>query len=94
MHHLHTGMRSSHAYRADAERPADRYGNPGVAVSATPPLVELLEIRCLGCVGDELDDGHVTGGARIDVRQLAAPCDSTTLTTTLALTELDPLRHA
>jgi predicted thioesterase len=92
MHHLHTGMRSSHAYRADAERLADRYGNPGVAVLATPNLVELLETECLGCVARELDEGQSTVGARIDVRHLAATPEGMSFTMTAELTEIDRRR--
>jgi predicted thioesterase len=85
-------MRSSHCYRADAERLADRYGNPGVAVLATPQLVELLETECLACVTGAIAEGHSTVGTRIDVRHLAATPAGMKFRMTAELTEIDRRR--
>jgi fluoroacetyl-CoA thioesterase len=92
MHRLRLGMRSSHDYVADPERLADRYGNPGVAVLATPQLVELLETECLACVAGAIADGHSTVGTRIDVRHLAATPAGMKFSMTAELTEIDRRR--
>jgi fluoroacetyl-CoA thioesterase len=85
-------MRSSHTYVADPERLADRYGNPGVAVLATPHLVELLETECLACVTDAIGVGHSTVGTRIDVRHHAATPAGMKFSMTAELTEIDRRR--
>jgi len=92
MHGLHVGIRSSHTYIADSERLADRYGNPGVAVLATPHLVELLETECLACVTGAIADGHSTVGSSIDVRHLAATPAGMKFSVTAELTEIDRRR--
>lgn len=92
MHRLLPGMRSSHSYIADPERLADRYGNPGVAVLATPHLVELLETECLACVAGAIDESHSTVGARIDVRHLAATPAGMKFSMSAELTEIDRRR--
>ena len=92
MHHLRPGMRSSHNYRADAERLADRYGNPGVRVLATPHLVSLLETECLSCVSGALDPGQSTVGTRVDVRHIAATPEGMAFTMTAELKEVDRRR--
>jgi fluoroacetyl-CoA thioesterase len=85
-------MRSSHTYIAGPERLADRYGNPGVAVLATPQLVELLETECLACVAGAIADGHSTVGTRIDVRHLAATPAGMRFSMSAELTEIDRRR--
>ncbi|HEY5094172.1 MAG TPA: thioesterase family protein [Candidatus Eremiobacteraceae bacterium] len=92
MHRLQPGMRSSHTYRADAERLADHYGNPGVRVLATPHLVSLLETECLSCVSGGLDPGQSTVGTRVDVRHLAATPEGMSFTITAELAEIDRRR--
>jgi fluoroacetyl-CoA thioesterase len=92
MHHLHIGMRSTHTYRAEPERLADRYGNTGVPVLATPHLVRLLETECLACVAGALDGGYSTVGTRIDVRHLAATPAGMEFELTAELTAIDRRR--
>lgn len=72
MHQLKTGLTSSHSYTATDETLADRYGNPGVRVLATPHLVNLAEAECVRCVLPYLGEGESTVGVRLDVRHLAA----------------------
>jgi predicted thioesterase len=50
---------------------ADRYGNEGVAVFATPALVGLLEQTAVGCIAAALEAGQGSVGAEVVVQHLA-----------------------
>ena len=51
---------------------AERFGNPGVKVLATPALIALLEETAIGCIASTLVPGQGSVGTRIDVQHLAA----------------------
>ncbi len=72
MHQLKIGLSSTTDYIATEERLADRYGNPGVPVLATPHLVRLAEAECVRLVAPYLAAGESTVGIRLDVRHLTA----------------------
>lgn len=74
------------------ELTADRYGNPGAMVFATPMLVALLEETAIGCVAPTLEDGAGTVGTRVDVQHLAATPVGLTVTARAELTEVDGRR--
>jgi len=92
MHQLKTGLTSSSDYTASAERLADRYGNPGIPVLATPHLVHLAEAECVRCVLPYLTPGEATVGVRLDVRHLAATPDGMLFTVRATLKEIDRRR--
>ena len=86
------GVESSTEYVADASRLADRYGNPGVRVLATPHLVALAETECLRCVAEHLERGWSTVGIRLDVRHLAATPEGMKFTMKAVLRQADRRR--
>ncbi len=71
---------------------ADRFGNPGVPVFATPALVGLLEETAIGCVAACLEEGAGTVGTSVNVQHLAATPLGMTVTATARLTEVDGRR--
>ncbi|MBV8282069.1 MAG: thioesterase, partial [Candidatus Eremiobacteraeota bacterium] len=92
MHQLKTGLTSSHTYTASDEMLADRFGNPGVPVLATPHLVDLAESECVRCVQPYLGEGESTVGIRLDVRHLAATPMGMRFTMRATLREIDRRR--
>jgi len=92
MRQLKIGETSSNEYVATAERLADRYGNPGVPVLATPHLVDLAEAECVRCVLPFLEEGESTVGIRLDVRHLAATPEGMRFTMRVTLKEIDRRR--
>lgn len=92
MQQLKLGVTSSNSYTATPERLADRYGNPGVPVLATPHLVELAESECVRCVTPYLGAGESTVGIHLDVRHLAATPAGMPFTMRATLKEIDRRR--
>jgi predicted thioesterase len=86
------GAESTTEYVADASRLADRYGNPGVHVLATPHLVALAETECIRCVVDRIERGWSTVGIRLDVRHLAATPEGMSFTMRAVLKQVDRRR--
>jgi predicted thioesterase len=74
------------------ELTADRYGNPGAFVFATPMLVALLEETAIRCVAPTLEAGSATVGTRLDVEHKAATPVGLTATATARLTLVDRRR--
>ncbi len=75
-----------------AELTADRYGNPGAFVLATPMLVALLEEAAIRCVAEALEPGAATVGTRVDIEHKAATPIGLTATAKARLTEVDRRR--
>jgi fluoroacetyl-CoA thioesterase len=71
---------------------ADRYGNPGVAVFATPALIGLLEETAIGCIAPTLTEGQASVGTRVDVQHLAATPVGLKVTAHAELIEVDGRR--
>jgi predicted thioesterase len=71
---------------------ADRLGNPGAEVFATPALVALLEETAIACVAPALAAGQATVGTRIDVQHLAATPLGMKVTARAELVEIDGRR--
>ena len=71
---------------------ADRYGNPGAFVFATPMLVALLEETAIRCVAPALDAEAGTVGTRVDVEHKAATPVGLTVTARARLVEVDRRR--
>lgn len=89
---VEVGMRTSWQKQVDADMTADRWGNKGVMVLATPTLVGLLEGTAVRAISDQLEPGWSTVGTRIDLRHLKATPVGDTLTLTAEVTEVDGRR--
>lgn len=74
------------------ELTADRYGNAGAFVFATPMLVALLEEAAIRCVADALEPGSATVGTRVDIEHKAATPVGLTVTARARLAEVDRRR--
>src|SRR5919199_4789811 len=86
------GMRTSWQRRVEPEMTADRWGNTGVMVLATPHLVGLLEATAVRAIADQLEPGWSTVGTHIDLRHLKATAVGDTLTLAAEVTEVDGRR--
>ena len=74
------------------ELTADRYGNPGALVFATPMLVALLEETAIRCVAPALEPGAGTVGTRLDVEHKAPTPVGLIVTARARLIEVDRRR--
>lgn len=74
------------------ELTADRYGNPGAFVFATPMLVALIEETAIRCVAPALEPGAGTVGTRVDIEHKAATPVGLTVTARARLIEVDRRR--
>lgn len=54
------------------ELTADRYGNPGLMVLATPALVELIERAAVQALAERLAEGERTVGTEVEIAHRAA----------------------
>jgi predicted thioesterase len=86
---IEVGTRTSWQKKVDEEMTADRWGNAGVFVLATPTLVGLLEGTCVRAIKDQLEPGWSSVGTHIDLRHLKATPVGDTLTLTAEVTEVD-----
>lgn len=89
---VEVGMRTRWQRTVDGEMTADRWGNKGVSVLATPTLVGLLEMTCVRAIQDQLEPGWSTVGTHIDLRHLKATPVGDTLTLEAEVTEVDGRR--
>ena len=74
------------------EMTADRLGNPGANVYASPVLFGLLEEACIKCVASNLDAGQGTVGTRLDVQHLSPTPVGMIVTAKAEITEVDGRR--
>jgi fluoroacetyl-CoA thioesterase len=89
---VEVGMRTSWQKQVDPDMTADRWGNKGVMVLATPTLVGLLEGTAVRAIADQLEPGWATVGTHIDLRHLKATPVGDTLTLSAEVTEVDGRR--
>jgi fluoroacetyl-CoA thioesterase len=83
------GMRSTWQRTVEPDMTADRWGNTGVFVLATPALVGLLEMTCVRAIQAVLDPGWSTVGTHIDLRHLKATLVGDTITLSAEVTHVD-----
>lgn len=57
--------------RVDAQHTADRYGNTGLEVLATPALVGLCERAAMAALAEHLPEGARTVGTLVELQHLA-----------------------
>jgi len=89
---LDVGREFELAREVTTELTADRYGNPGAFVLATPMLVALLEEAAIRCVGPALEPGAGSVGTRIDIEHKAATPVGLTVRARARLVEVDRRR--
>ncbi len=75
------------------DRTADRLGNPGVLVFATPFLVGLLEQAAGAVIHPHLPPGASTVGTSVDIRHLAATPVGMKVRARAVLVETDGRRY-
>jgi predicted thioesterase len=85
-------MRSAWQRVVDEDMTADRWGNTGVMVLATPHLVGLLEGVAVRAIADQLEPGWSTVGTHIDLRHLKATPVGDTLMLSAEVTQVDGRR--
>ena len=86
---IELGTRSVWKRKVDEDMTADRWGNQGVFVLATPTLVGLIEMTCVRAIQDQLEPGWSTVGTHIDLRHLKATPVGDTLTLQAEVTRVD-----
>jgi predicted thioesterase len=89
---IEVGAKTTWQRTVEADMTADRWGNAGVFVLATPTLVGLLEGTCVRAIQHELEPGWSTVGTHIDLRHLKATPVGDTLTLSAEVTEVDGRR--
>src|ERR1051326_4630012 len=86
---VEVGLRTSCQRRVEQDMTADRWGNTGVFVLATPHLVGLLEATCVRAIHDQIDAGWSTVGTHIDLRNLTATTVGESITLAAEVTHVD-----
>jgi len=86
------GARTTVERRVDADMTAERWGNTGVRVLATPHLVGLFEQTAVRAIQSELGPGESTVGTHVDIRHLKATPVGDTLRLEAEVTAVDGRR--
>jgi fluoroacetyl-CoA thioesterase len=89
---IEVGARTTWQRTVEADMTADRWGNAGVLVLATPHLVGLLEATSVRAISDQLQPGESTVGTHIDLRHLRATPVGDTITLSAEVTAVDGRR--
>lgn len=89
---IEVGAHSSWRRRVEPDMTADRWGNPGVLVLATPHLVGLFEGAAVLAIKDHLEPGQSSVGTHVDVHHLKATPVGDTVTLTAEVTAVDGRR--
>lgn len=92
MAQLSPGIRGEIARRVTADLTADRFGNTGVNVLATPMLVALCEEAALTCLAPHLGPGEGSVGTRVELSHTAATPVGMTVRVEATLTQVDGRR--
>src|ERR1700736_961054 len=89
---LEVGTSTTWQRQVEPDMTADRWGNAGVMVLATPHLVGLLEGTCVRAIAEHLEPGQSSVGTHIDLRHLKATQVGDTLTLSAEVTAVDGRR--
>jgi fluoroacetyl-CoA thioesterase len=89
---VEVGAHASWQVRVEPDMTADRWGNPGVLVLATPHLVGLFEGAAVRAIRDRLEPGQSSVGTHVDIRHLKATPVGDTVTLTAEVTAVDGRR--
>lgn len=76
------------------ELTAERFGNPGVSVFATPALVALLEATAIELISPVLADDQGSVGTHVEVSHVAPTPAGMKITARVELIEIDGRRMA
>jgi predicted thioesterase len=91
---LEVGSRFTWQKRVDPDMTADKWGNAGVEVLATPHLVGLFEATAVRAIQDALEPGQSTVGTVVNVRHLKATPVGDAVSLTAEVIEVDGRRVA
>jgi len=86
------GARATWQVRVEPDMTADRWGNQGVMVLATPHLVGLFEGTAVRAISRQLEPGQSSVGTHVDIRHLKATPVGETVTLTAEVTSVDGRR--
>jgi predicted thioesterase len=89
---IEVGTSTTWQRQVEPDMTADRWGNKGVMVLATPHLVGLLEATSVRAIADQLEPGQSSVGTHIDLRHLKATSVGETVTLTAEVTAVDGRR--
>lgn len=89
---IEVGASATIERRVERDMTADRWGNTGVFVLATPTLVGLLEATAVHAIQSQLEPGQSTVGSHIDLRHLKATSVGDTLTLRAEVTSVNGRR--
>jgi fluoroacetyl-CoA thioesterase len=89
---LESGATNTLTVVVDESMTADRFGNTGVQVLATPMLVSYFELAAHQLAMPALEPGQGTVGSHIDIRHLAATPIGMRVTFRATLTQRDGRR--
>jgi predicted thioesterase len=79
------GREASLTTRVDHSLTADRYGNTGLDVLATPALVGLFEQAAMRCLDGLVDDTQLSVGSRVEIVHTAPTAVGKEVTVTARL---------
>ncbi|SDF17190.1 Predicted thioesterase [Sporolituus thermophilus DSM 23256] len=85
---LTVGLKGEATIKVTPDNTAERFGNAGAAVFATPMLVALMEQAAIAAVANCLAPGEGTVGTRVDMHHLAATPVGMTVRATAELVEV------
>lgn len=85
---LMTGVAGDATVKVSEENIADRFGNAGARVFATPMLVALMEQAAINAVKPYLATGEGTVGTKVEISHLAATPVGMTVRATARLVEI------
>jgi fluoroacetyl-CoA thioesterase len=89
---VEVGARASWQVRVELDMTADKWGNPGVLVLATPHLVGLFEGAAVRALRGQLEPGQSSVGTHVDIRHLKATPVGDTVTLSAEVTAIDGRR--
>ncbi|EGO64540.1 thioesterase family protein [Acetonema longum] len=85
---LSVGLRGEAESKVTSELTAERFGNAGAPVYATPMLAALMEQAAIAAVSQALQPGQGTVGTRLDISHLAATPVGMSVRAVATLTEI------
>ena len=89
---LKVGRTLTREHAVSDDLTADRFGNPGVRVLATPALVALIEACAIRCAAPTLAEGQGTVGTQVNMQHLAPTPVGMKVTIRVELVELEGKR--
>lgn len=85
---LVSGISGTATVAVTPDNTAEKFGNAGAAVFATPMLVGLMEQAAINAIAPYLEEGHGSVGTKVDISHLAATPIGMQVTATATLEEV------